>query len=86
MFPQIERIRKARKGGPSWKREKLRIPQKRIVYRVIFLPTAEESFKKLDLSIRRRIGQRIELAPGTKPTRMIFLLGLAGLAPTKDEG
>jgi len=34
--------------GPPWKREKLEISQERIMYRVTFLPTAEESFKKLD--------------------------------------
>ncbi|MGB7574150.1 MAG: hypothetical protein WBN53_09900 [Thermodesulfobacteriota bacterium] len=32
----------------SWKREELGISEKRIMYRVTFLPTAEESFKKLD--------------------------------------
>jgi len=50
--------------GPRWKREELGISQKRVMYRVTFLPTAEESFKKLDPSTQRRIAQKIDWLSG----------------------
>ncbi len=50
--------------GPSWKREELGISEKGIMYRVTFVPTAEESFKKLDPSTQGRIAQRIDWLSG----------------------
>jgi mRNA-degrading endonuclease RelE of RelBE toxin-antitoxin system len=34
------------------------------MYRIIFLPTAEDSFKKLDPSTQRRIAQKIDWLSG----------------------
>jgi mRNA interferase RelE/StbE len=50
--------------GPPWKREELGISEKRIMYRVTFLPTAEDSFKKLDPPTQRRIAQKIDWLSG----------------------
>jgi mRNA-degrading endonuclease RelE of RelBE toxin-antitoxin system len=46
--------------GPPWKREKLGISEKRIMYRITFLLTAEVSFKKLAPPTQRRIAQKID--------------------------